>query len=46
MTAYTVHSGITLKDGTRLEPGERYEGRLPAWLVRQGHATADTEVEE
>ena len=35
---WTVHVGLTLKDGTRLEPGDTYDGKLPRWVEKQGMA--------
>lgn len=31
-----VRTGITLEDGTRLEPGDSYPGTPAKWLVDQG----------
>ena len=32
--------GLTLKDGTRVEPGEDYPGVPPKWLITQGKVEA------
>ena len=31
--------GLTLKDGTRIEPGDLFPGSPPAWLIEQGKVT-------
>ena len=33
---YEAVVGLTLKDGTRVEPGDDYPGRPPKWLIEQG----------
>lgn len=38
---YLIVTGITLKSGRRLEPGEVYNGKLPKWVVEQGHAVKE-----
>ena len=32
---YVAVVGLTLKDGSRIEPGEPYPGKPPKWLVEQ-----------
>lgn len=38
MTKYKIRTGMNLKNGKRLEPGDTYTGQLPKWVVDQGHA--------
>lgn len=33
---YVAVVGLTLKDGTRIEPGEPYPGKPAKWLIEQG----------
>ena len=33
---YRAITGLTLKDGSRVEPGEVFPGKPPTWLVEQG----------
>lgn len=40
-TTYRIKTGMNLKGGRRLEPGDTYTGRLPKWVVDQGHAVKD-----
>lgn len=35
-TRYVAVVGLTLRNGDRVEPGERYTGRPPKWLLEQG----------
>ena len=32
--------GLTLKDGSRVEPGKDYPGQPPKWLIVQGKVEA------
>lgn len=43
---YQIVRGITLKNGRRLEPGDTYRGKLPKWVVDQGHAVREQDDTE
>lgn len=32
---YVALAGLTLKDGTRVEPGDEFPGKPPKWLIEQ-----------
>lgn len=38
---YVATVGLTLKDGSRVEPGQKYPGKPPTWLIREGKVKAD-----
>jgi len=38
---YVAVVGLTLKNGDRVEPGDKYPGKPAKWLIEQGKVIAD-----